>query len=232
MQDLVAGQIDMMFDLSSNSLPQVRTGQIKAYARHWPRRAGSRAPDIPTVDEAGVPGFYISFWHGLWVPKGTPKDIIAKLNAAVDECAGRSDACASASPDSGQEIPPREQQTPEALAAHHKAEIEKWWPIIKAAEHQGRTKARPDRSAWIERVPKRITAARLATRGGDFPDRAALAVPPRISRVACVVRHEGGQAAHARQQQAEEQRDRERRAVAAADAADARRRARSRSTPR
>jgi tripartite-type tricarboxylate transporter receptor subunit TctC len=131
MQDLVAGQVDMMCDMSSNSLPHVRAGQIKALAV----MAKSRwfgAPDVPTVDEMGVPGIYVSFWHGLWVPKGTPADIVAKLNAAVVK------ALADATvrqrfADQGQEIPPREQQTPEALAAYHKADIDRWWPLIKAA---------------------------------------------------------------------------------------------------
>jgi tripartite-type tricarboxylate transporter receptor subunit TctC len=130
-QDLVAGQIDLMFDQSANSLAQVRSDQVKAYAvlakSRW-----SAAPDIPTIDEAGFPGLYVSYWHGLWVPKGTPKEVIAKLNDAVVR--------ALADPvvrqrfrDIGQDIWPREQQTPEALAAHQSAEIEKWWPIIKAA---------------------------------------------------------------------------------------------------
>jgi tripartite-type tricarboxylate transporter receptor subunit TctC len=90
------------------------------------------APEIPTIDEAGLPGFYTSNWRALWVPKGTPKETAAKLNAAVVE--GLNDpAVRSRLADLGQEIPPREQQTPEALAAFHRAEIEKWWPIIKAA---------------------------------------------------------------------------------------------------
>jgi len=135
MQDLVAGQIDLMFDQSSNSLPHVRGGKIKAYAVTAKARLGS-APDIPTVDEAGLPGFYIAVWHGLWAPKNTPKDIVAKINTAVVE--------ALADPrvkqrlgDLGLDIPTREQQTPEGLSAHHKAEIDKWWPIIKAANIKG-----------------------------------------------------------------------------------------------
>jgi tripartite-type tricarboxylate transporter receptor subunit TctC len=132
MIDLVAGQIDIMFDQASNSLPQVRNGAIKAFAVTSPTRLAS-APDIPTVDEAGVPGLYISYWHGIWAPKNTPKDIVAKLNAAI--------VAALADPtvkqrfaELGQEIPPREQQSPAALAAFQKAETEKWWPIVTAAD--------------------------------------------------------------------------------------------------
>jgi tripartite-type tricarboxylate transporter receptor subunit TctC len=131
MQDLVSGQIDMMIDVAANSLPQVQAGNIKAYAVTDKRRLAA-APAIPTVDEAGLPGLYVSIWFALWAPKGTPKDIVGKLNAAV--------AGALADPavrqrlaDLGQEIAPHEQQTPEALGIHHKAEIDKWWPIIKAA---------------------------------------------------------------------------------------------------
>jgi tripartite-type tricarboxylate transporter receptor subunit TctC len=131
MQDLIGGQIQIMLDQSSNSLPQVRNKQVKAFAVTAKNRM-SVAPEIPTVDELGMPGFYIAVWHGLWVPKGTPKPIIAKLTAAVQT--------ALADPnvrkrliDLGQEIPPVEQQTPEALRAFQKAEIEKWWPIVKAA---------------------------------------------------------------------------------------------------
>ena len=131
MQDLVAGQIDMMIDVAANSLPQVLAGSIKAYAVTDKRRLAV-APAIPTVDEAGLPGLYVSIWFALWAPKGTPKDIIGKLNASV--------ASALADPgarqrlaDLGLEIAPREQQTPEALGAYHKAEIDRWWPIIKAA---------------------------------------------------------------------------------------------------
>jgi tripartite-type tricarboxylate transporter receptor subunit TctC len=131
MQDLVAGQIDMMFDSPTNSLPHVRDGRIKAYAIMAKQRLAA-APDIPTVDEAGLPGFYFSVWHAIWAPKGTPKEIIAKLNAAVVDALA-DPATRRRLADLGQEIMPRDRQTPEALRAFHKAQIEKWWPIIKAA---------------------------------------------------------------------------------------------------
>ena len=134
-QDLIAGQLDIMVDQSSNSLPHVRNGKLKAYAVTAKNRLPS-APDIPSVDEAGMPGFYISVWHGLWVPKGTPKEAIEKLTAAVQETLA-DPAIRARLTELGQDIPPREQQTPEGLAAHHKAEIEKWWPIIKAANIKG-----------------------------------------------------------------------------------------------
>ena len=130
MQALVAGQIDLIFDQASNSLPQVRSGTIRAYAVTGKKRLAA-APEIPTVDEAGLPGFYVSVWHGLWVPKGTPRNIIATLNRAVVETLA-DPAVRQRLADLSQEIPLREQQTPEALGAFHKAEIEKWWPIIKA----------------------------------------------------------------------------------------------------
>jgi tripartite-type tricarboxylate transporter receptor subunit TctC len=131
MQDLLAGQIDLMLDQASNALPHVRAGSIKAYGVTANSRLAA-ALDIPTVDEAGLPGFYVSVWHGLWAPKATPKEVVARLNAAVV------DALADPSvrqrlAELGQEIPPREQQTPEALTAYQKSEAEKWWPIIKAA---------------------------------------------------------------------------------------------------
>ena len=135
MQDLVAGQIDLMFDQAANSLPQVRNGNVKAFAVTAKSRLPS-APDIPTMDEAGMPGFYISVWHGLWVPKGTPKDITARLTGAVVESLA-DPAVRRRLDDLSQEIPPRDQQTPAALFAHHKAEIEKWWPIIRAANVKG-----------------------------------------------------------------------------------------------
>ena len=131
MQDLIGGQIDLMFDQAANSLPQVRGGKIKAYAVTAKTRLAA-APEIPTVDEAGAAGLYIAIWHGIWVPRGTPRDVIARLNAAVVEALA-DPAVRQRFADLGQEIPAREQQTAEVLAAHHKAEIEKWWPIIKAA---------------------------------------------------------------------------------------------------
>jgi tripartite-type tricarboxylate transporter receptor subunit TctC len=131
MQALVAGQIDMMIDLASNSLTQVRAGNIKAYAVTDKSRLAA-APDIPTVDEAGLPGFYTSAWHALFVPKGTPKNVIGTLNAAVMDALANP-AVSLRLADLGQTIPPREQQTSEALGAYQRAEIEKWWPIIKAA---------------------------------------------------------------------------------------------------
>jgi tripartite-type tricarboxylate transporter receptor subunit TctC len=134
-QDLVAGQIDMAISDPVASLPQVRAGTIKAYGVTAKTRLTS-APDIPTLHEAGLPGFDISQWHGLWLPKGTPKSIIAKLNAAVMNALA-DPAVRARLADLGQEIFPRDRQTPEALGAFQKAEIEKWWPIIKAANIKG-----------------------------------------------------------------------------------------------
>jgi len=131
MQDLIAGQIDLMFDPAGSAVPHVLAGSIKAYAVTAKSRLAG-APDIPTVDEAGVPQLYVSLWHALWMPKGTPKDIIAKLNAAAVEAMADPEVRARLIA-LGQDIPPRDMQTPEALAVYHRAEIEKWWPIIKAA---------------------------------------------------------------------------------------------------
>jgi tripartite-type tricarboxylate transporter receptor subunit TctC len=131
MQALVAGEIDLIIDDPTSSLPQIRIGKIKAFAVTAKNRLAS-APDIPTVDEAGLPGFYFSRWHAMWAPKGTPKEIVAKLNGALTTALADA-AVRSRFTDLGQEIYPRDQQTPEALASFHKAETEKWWPIIKAA---------------------------------------------------------------------------------------------------
>ncbi len=134
-QDLVAGQIDMTIDDPANAIQQVRAGTIKAYAVTSKTRIAA-APDIPTVDEAGLPGFYYSRWHALWAPKSTPADIIARLNVAAADALADPNVRARLA-DLGQDIFPRDQQTPEALGIHHKAEIEKWWPIIKAAGIKG-----------------------------------------------------------------------------------------------
>jgi tripartite-type tricarboxylate transporter receptor subunit TctC len=131
MADLISGQIDIMFDQASNSLEQVRGGTIKAFAVTSKTRLPS-APEIPTVDEAGLPGFYTSTWYGLWAPKGTPKDVIGTINAAVVE-ALTDPAVVKRLVEQGLEIPARDQLTPEALGAFHKAEVEKWWPIVKSA---------------------------------------------------------------------------------------------------
>jgi tripartite-type tricarboxylate transporter receptor subunit TctC len=135
LQDLMGGQIDMMFDQLSNSLPQVRAGAVKAFAVTAKARAAN-APDIPTVDEAGLPGFYASLWQGLWAPKGTPPDVIDKLNAAVGE------ALADAKVEQrlreiGQEPFPADQRSIAAMAAFQQAEADRWWPIIKAANLKG-----------------------------------------------------------------------------------------------
>ena len=135
MQDLVAGQIDIIFDLAANSVPHVRSGNIKALAVTAKTRLAS-APDIPTVDQAGLPGFYFVNWHGIWAPKGTPSDVMAKLNAAMKKALADSVVLKRLA-DIGQQIPPLEQQTAKALASYQKEEIAKWWPVIKAANVKG-----------------------------------------------------------------------------------------------
>jgi tripartite-type tricarboxylate transporter receptor subunit TctC len=131
LQDLVAGQIDFIVDQASNSLQHVRDGKIRAYAVTASARLPS-APDIPTVAEAGLPSLDISVWYGLWAPKGTPKEIIAKLNAAAVQALSEP-AVRQRFAELGLDMPPRDRLTPEALAAYQKAEIEKWWPVIKGA---------------------------------------------------------------------------------------------------
>jgi tripartite-type tricarboxylate transporter receptor subunit TctC len=131
MRDLLAGQIDIMIDQASNVLPQLRGGTIKAFAVTAKERLPS-APDVPTVDEAGLPGLYVSVWHGLWAPKGTPAEIVAKLNGAVVKSLGEPGTKEKLAA-LGQDIPPPDQLTPQALGAFQKAEIEKWWPIVKDA---------------------------------------------------------------------------------------------------
>jgi tripartite-type tricarboxylate transporter receptor subunit TctC len=131
MQDLMAGRIDLIFADQTTSLPQVRSGNIKAYAVTGNSRLVA-APEIPTVDEAGLPGFYCSVWNALFAPKGTSKEIIVRLNAAAISALAEPEVRRRAA-EAGQQIVPHDEQTPEALAALQKAEIAKWWPIIKAA---------------------------------------------------------------------------------------------------
>jgi tripartite-type tricarboxylate transporter receptor subunit TctC len=132
MRDLVAGHLDISFDQAISSLPYVRNGQVRAYAVTSKHRLAA-APDIPSVDEAGAPGVYISTWFGLWLPKGAPPRAVEKLNAAAVEALA-DPAVRQRLTDLGQEIPPAEQQSPQGLAAYHRAEIDKWWPIIKRAQ--------------------------------------------------------------------------------------------------
>jgi tripartite-type tricarboxylate transporter receptor subunit TctC len=131
MNDLIAGQIDVIVDQLSNSIAQVRAGTIRGYAVTDTTRAAS-APEIPTTDEAGAPGFHMTLWSGLWVPKGTPKDIVAKLNAAA-VAALNDPAVRRQLENLGLRMPPPDQHSPEALGTWQKAEIAKWWPMIKAA---------------------------------------------------------------------------------------------------
>jgi tripartite-type tricarboxylate transporter receptor subunit TctC len=130
-QDMIAGRVDLMCDNASTSLPQARNGNIRALAvlakARW-----SAAPDIPTVDEAGLPGLHVPFWHWLWAPAGTPKAAITRLNSAVVNALADPTARQQLT-EMGLDIPPREELTPEALRAVHQSEIEKWWPIIKSA---------------------------------------------------------------------------------------------------
>jgi len=130
-QALLSGQIDLLLVTPAVGAAQMKAGQIKVYAVTAPKRINT-SPDVPTTDEAGLPGYYFSFWHALWAPKGTPKPVIDKLNAALRK--------ALADPtthkrlvDLAQDIFPPDQQTPEALRKFQQAEIDKWWPIIRAA---------------------------------------------------------------------------------------------------
>jgi tripartite-type tricarboxylate transporter receptor subunit TctC len=131
MTDLVAGQIDVIVDQTSNSIAQVRAGTIRAYAVTDGKR-DEQASDIPTTDEAGLPGFHMTLWSGLWVPKGTPKEVIAKLNAAAVDALNDLGVRKQLE-NLGLQLPPTSQLAPEALGAWQKAEIAKWWPMIKAA---------------------------------------------------------------------------------------------------
>jgi tripartite-type tricarboxylate transporter receptor subunit TctC len=130
--DLVAGHVSFFFDqLTASSIELYRAGNSRPFAVAAPARI-PQIPDVPTVDEAGVPGLYVSTWYGFWAPKGTPQEIIAKLNAAVVEALA-DPAIRKRLDDQAAQIPPPDQQTPAALGAHQRAEIAKWWPLIKAA---------------------------------------------------------------------------------------------------
>jgi tripartite-type tricarboxylate transporter receptor subunit TctC len=130
-QDLVAGQIDMIMDTAATSGQHVKNGLIKAYAITGKTRSPV-LPEVLTVDEAGLPGFYFGFWHAFWAPKGTPKEVVAKLNAAA-VAALNDPVTRKRLADIGQELYSQDMSTPDALGTFQKAEIDKWWPIIRAA---------------------------------------------------------------------------------------------------
>jgi len=121
----------MNFDQAANAIPHYKAGKVKAFAVTAPKRLAA-APDVPTVDEAGLPGFYMSVWHGLWAPRATPAAVVSRLNAAMSEALA-DPAVRKRLEELGQDIVLPEQQTATALGAHHKAEIDKWWPLIKSA---------------------------------------------------------------------------------------------------
>jgi tripartite-type tricarboxylate transporter receptor subunit TctC len=131
MTDMLSGHIDMMFDAATDALPQMMAGKVKAYAVTARTRLAA-APSVPTSDEAGVVGLHIALWNGLWAPRGTPKPVIEKINAAV-VAALSNDKLRTRIEGLGMEISPRNEQNPTALAGFQKAEIAKWWPLIKAA---------------------------------------------------------------------------------------------------
>ncbi|MCC6777164.1 MAG: tripartite tricarboxylate transporter substrate binding protein BugD [Hyphomicrobiales bacterium] len=135
MQDLLAGQVDMLIDVPASSVPQIRSGTIKAYAVTAKERLAA-VPQVPTVDEAGLPGFYASVWYAVWTPKGTPRSVVTRLSDAVNEALA-DPTVQQRLADLGMEVFPAGERGPEPLAALHKAEIEKWWPIIKAANIKG-----------------------------------------------------------------------------------------------
>jgi tripartite-type tricarboxylate transporter receptor subunit TctC len=131
MTDLMSGQVDLLVVQGAIALAQIKGGRIKALANLSPKRSASM-PDIPTSDESGVPGLYMAGWFGFWAPKGTPPDVIAKLNAAMTESLA-DPAVVTRLTELGLDVAPKAQQSPEGLAAFQQAEIDKWWPIIKAA---------------------------------------------------------------------------------------------------
>ena len=135
LQDVVAGHLETIIEQTSAALPQIRSGTVRAYAVTTNTRLDV-LPDLPTVDEAGLPGFHVSVWQGMWAPKGTPKEVTVKIAAAV-QAALKEPETQRRLGELGQDIPEAALQTPEGLAAHHKSEIEKWWPLIKNAGIKG-----------------------------------------------------------------------------------------------
>jgi tripartite-type tricarboxylate transporter receptor subunit TctC len=135
LQDLLAGRIDLFFNQAALFFPHMRQEKMKSYAVLAPHRL-QQVTDVPTVDEAGMAGFYVSVWNGFWAPKGTPSPIVSRINTAVVEALADTTVRQRLA-ELAFEIPPSQQQTPEALAAFHRAEIEKWWPIVKAANIRG-----------------------------------------------------------------------------------------------
>jgi tripartite-type tricarboxylate transporter receptor subunit TctC len=132
LSDLIAGQIDLVFDQASSAIPLVRGGKVKTYGVTALTRLAS-ASDIPTLHEGGLHGFQASYWFGLWAPRGTPKEAVAKLNTAV-VAALTDPAVRKRLTDLGSVLPPKDELTPEALAKLQRAEVDRWWPIIKAAK--------------------------------------------------------------------------------------------------
>lgn len=131
MNDLIGGQIDLIVDQTSNAINQVRAGTIRAYAVTDDKRLDG-APEIPTTDEAGLSGFHMTLWSGMWLPKGTDREIVAKLNAAA-VAALDDPGVQKQMKNLGLQLPPADQLAPEALGTLQKSEIAKWWPMIKAA---------------------------------------------------------------------------------------------------
>ncbi len=131
MQALLSGEIDLYMTQVSSAVAHTRAGKLRAYLVSSKTRQAA-APEIPTTDEAGLPGLYTAVWHGIWAPRAVPRDVLMKLNAAIVDTLADATIRARFA-DLGQEIPPRAEQTPQALAAHHKAEIDKWWPLMKTA---------------------------------------------------------------------------------------------------
>ncbi len=161
MQDLAAGQVDLDIDDPTNALPLIRAGVIRAYAVTAKARL-TQAPEIPTVDEAGLPGFYYSRWHGLLAPKGTPREIIATLNAAARAALADANVRARPAGHGAGGIPARAADA--RGQGTQQAEIAKWWPIIKAAGHQAGIRRHCQRSAIARAARERAPQMRFVLR--------------------------------------------------------------------